>query len=103
MPYGWTRVATPEELRALLSDRHKFKARADELVERAGATIGHVYWDRRGAAACILTNIPAQNTEKIHADLEQAIGPTELLYNTEEIIRMDATYASESSSDSAPD
>src|ERR671930_404622 len=102
MPYGWTRVATPDELRALLKDRHKFEAKADQLVQGAGATIGHVYWEGRGAAAYILTNIPAQNTEKIHADLERAIGPTEVLYNTEEIIRMDAAYAPESSSDSVP-
>jgi hypothetical protein len=87
MPNGWTKVGTPEELKRLLDDPHAFRAKADELVDRAGAILGHIYFEKDGGPAFILTHVPSHNADETFENLDKEIGPTTRLYGVEELDR----------------
>jgi hypothetical protein len=85
MPHGWTRVNTPEELEKRLDDPRAFAEKATELVEQAGAVIGHIFWEQPGGPAYILTHVPGRNAEEIFERLDDAIGRTDRYYDGEEL------------------
>jgi hypothetical protein len=90
MPNGWTRVGTPEELKALLNKPQQFAAKAEELVSEAGAEVVDIFWvAERPRSARILTRVPGVNADEVFARLDEAIGPTRRLYNTEELLGLD--------------
>jgi hypothetical protein len=80
MPFGWTKVATPDELRERLPRPDEFEEKAKQLVEEAGATVGKIYWERHGGPAYVFTNVPDGNAEAIFSKLDERIGPTTRLY-----------------------
>ena len=87
MPNGWTKVGTPEELRRLLDDPPAFRAKADELVDQAGAILGHIYFEKEGGPAYILTHVPSRNADQTFENLDKEIGPTMRLHGVEELVR----------------
>jgi len=87
MPNGWTKVETPEELKRLLDDPPAFRAKADELVDQAGAILGHTYFEKEGGPAYILSHVPSHNADQTFENLDKEIGPTTRLQGVEELVR----------------
>jgi hypothetical protein len=88
MPNGWTRVGTPDELKALLRKPAEFRTKADELVDEAGAVVGHIFFAEDRSAAYILSHVPSDDADEIFEKLDEKIGPTERLYDAEELQRL---------------
>ena len=92
MPNGWTRIGTPEELKRLLPKPAEFRTRVDELVEEAGAIVGHLYFKPDKSAAFVLTHVPPANADAVFQQLDAKLGPTKRIYSVEEVER---SYSSE--------
>jgi hypothetical protein len=87
MPHGWTRVASPEELKKLLGKPEMFERKASELVEEAGAVLEHIFWEESGKVAYIVSCVPAKNADAIFKALNARIGRTKRVYDGEELRR----------------
>jgi len=88
MPTGWTRIGTPEALKALYDSPYALKKEILRRVTRSGAGLDEVYFDPSGSPAYALVHFPGTPTEAEETieRVEQALGSESLpLLTVEEL------------------
>jgi hypothetical protein len=88
MPFGWTKVATPDQLHRVIGDPDKFKDTVAGLVKDTGADVHDILWEKAGGPAYVITKVRPENAGQAKDVLDRvknALGDTTMLFDTQEI------------------